>query len=217
MAVAEHDFGIGADIDQQHHLILAMRPLGERGGGGIGADVASDAGQHVDAGACIHRQADLGRFQMHSTGDGKCERSAAKLGRVDAEKEMMHDRIANEDGVQNILARHAAIGADLVDQSVQGFAHRVGHGLAAVRVHHHVGNAAHQILAEADLWVGGAGRCDGSAREQRRQVHGDRRRADIAGDAVGLVLQAGIERDEARALAVLIAMDGGGYLPFALA
>ncbi len=49
LAVAEHDLGIGADVDQQRDLVAEVRPLGEDHAGGVGADVAGDAGQHVDA------------------------------------------------------------------------------------------------------------------------------------------------------------------------
>ena len=48
VAVAEHDLGIGADIDQQHHLVLAMRAFRQRRAGGVRADMAGDAGQRVE-------------------------------------------------------------------------------------------------------------------------------------------------------------------------
>ena len=48
--VAQHDLGIGADVDDQGHLVDEMRRLGEDDAGGIGADMAGDAGQHVDPG-----------------------------------------------------------------------------------------------------------------------------------------------------------------------
>ena len=47
--VAEHDLGIGADIDQQRDLLAAMRAFRQRRAGGVGADMAGDAGQGVDA------------------------------------------------------------------------------------------------------------------------------------------------------------------------
>jgi hypothetical protein len=58
--IAKHDLGIGADIDQQHHLVLAVRAFGQRCGRGVGADMAGDAGQHIDPRAGVERQADLG-------------------------------------------------------------------------------------------------------------------------------------------------------------
>jgi hypothetical protein len=57
--VAEHDLGIGADIDQQHHLVLAVRAFGECRCGRVGADMAGDAGQHIDPGAGVEWDVDL--------------------------------------------------------------------------------------------------------------------------------------------------------------
>jgi len=47
-------------------------------------------------------------------------------------------------------------------------------------------------------------------------VHGDRGRADITGDAVGLVLQLGPERDDGRPAGVVVAVYCGGGCPLAL-
>ena len=49
--IAQHDLGIGADIDEQRQLVLQVRPLGEHDAGGVGADMAGDAGQDVDIAA----------------------------------------------------------------------------------------------------------------------------------------------------------------------
>ena len=45
----------------------------------------------------------------------------------------------------------------LADQQTYGFADRLGHGFASVRVHHDIGDPAHQILAKADLRIGRTG------------------------------------------------------------
>ena len=49
---------------------------------------------------------------------------------IDAEEQMMHDRIGDEDAVENIVAVDAAFGANLADQLVDRLAHGLGHGLA---------------------------------------------------------------------------------------
>ncbi len=145
--------------------------------------------------------ADIGSAQLHGAGDGERERRAAEFGRVDAEEQVVHDRIADEDQIEDVVAIDLRFGADLADQSVDRIAHRLGHRLAAVRVHHHVGDAAHQIFAEADLRVRRAGRGEPPARQQRHQMHGDGGRADVAGNALGLVLQARPQRDDAPGVA----------------
>jgi hypothetical protein len=107
--------------------------------------------------------------------------------------------------------------ADLVDQLVDGLAHGLCHALAAIRVHHHIGDAAHQVFAEADLRIGGARGGERAARQSDDQVHGDGGRADVAGDAVGFVLETGIERHQGRRPAMDLIVDCGGDLPVALA
>ena len=58
------------------------------------------------------------------------------------------------------------------------------------RVHHHVGHAAHQVLAEADLRVHRAGRRQHLAARQVAQVPGDGRRAHVERDAERRVVEA---------------------------
>ena len=61
LAVAEHDLGVGADVDEQRHLVAEVRRLGEHDARGVGADVAGDAGQHVRPRAAVHGDAELAR------------------------------------------------------------------------------------------------------------------------------------------------------------
>ena len=51
LAIAEHDLGVGADIDDQPELVAKMRRLGQHDAGRVRADMAGDAGQRVDNGA----------------------------------------------------------------------------------------------------------------------------------------------------------------------
>ena len=51
--VAEQDLGVGADVDDEHEVVGAVGGLGEGDRGGVGADVAGDAGQDVDAGVLV--------------------------------------------------------------------------------------------------------------------------------------------------------------------
>jgi predicted YcjX-like family ATPase len=85
--------------------------------------MAGDAGQHIDPGAGVERDVDLRGLDVDRAGDGQREGCAAKLGRVDAQEQMMHDRVADEDRVENVGAVDLAFLADLVDQAVDRFAH----------------------------------------------------------------------------------------------
>ncbi len=217
VAVAEDDLGIGADVDEQHHAVLPVRAFRQRRPGGIRPDMAGDAGQHVDARAGVDAEPQVARPGVDGAGDGEREGCLAELGRVDAEEQMVHDRVADDDGVEHVVGIDAALGADLARQLGDGIAHRLRQLGAAVGVHHHVGNAAHQILAEADLRVLHARRGDDAPRQQRHQMHGDGGGADVAGDAVGLVVEARPERDDVGSRGFQIAVDRRRHAPFALA
>ena len=119
--------------------------------------MAGDARQGVEPRAGRHLDADLVRPELQRAGHGQRERRLAEFGRIDAKEQMVHDRIADEHAVENVVAVDATLIADLSDQRIDSFAHRFGHRLAAVGIHHDVGDAAHQILAEANLRVRRAG------------------------------------------------------------
>ena len=87
-------------------------------------------------------------------------------------------------------------GEQLADQLVERLADGGGELPITAGVHHHVRHAAHQVLAEADLRVHPSAAGDDVAAEQRTDVAGDRRRADVDGDAVGLVDEAGPDGDD---------------------
>ena len=59
VAVAEHDLGVRADVDDQVHLVAEVRRLGEDHARRVGADVTRDARQHVRARAGVDREAEL--------------------------------------------------------------------------------------------------------------------------------------------------------------
>ena len=127
VAVAEHDLGIGADIDEQRDLVPAMRAFRQRRAGRVGADMAGDAGQGVDARALVDWQAEIAGAEVQRVGDGEREGRAAELGRIDAEEEVVHDRIADEDAFEDLVALDVAFGADLADQHADRLAHGLGH------------------------------------------------------------------------------------------
>ena len=73
LAVAEEDLGVGADVDHEHQLVGGLRALGEGDGGGVGADVAGDAGQDVDAGVLVQAELDLLGPDLQRVGGGQRE------------------------------------------------------------------------------------------------------------------------------------------------
>ena len=91
----------------------------------------------------------------------------------------MHDRIANQCGIENMFSFHSGFPGDLADQRVDPLANRIGHLRSAVGIHHRVGNPAHQILAEPDLRIHHARRCKDRTGPQFTQVSRDRGRPEV--------------------------------------
>ena len=72
--------------------------------------------------------------------------------------------------------------------------------VVAARVHHHVGDAAHQVFAEADLRVHRPDRCDNLAAHEIGQMRGDGGRADVDGEPVDALVQSRPDRNDPRAV-----------------
>ena len=201
LAGAEHDLGVGADVDEKGQLVLEVRTLRQHDPGGVRADMAGDAGQGVGEGPGRDFKAELARPRLIGAVDGQREGRAAELGRIEAENEVVHDRIADQCHLQDFAARDARLARSLADEIVHGLAHCARELLVAARVHHHVGDAAHQVFAEADLRVHRPAGGDDLAADEIAKVRRDRRRADVDGDAVGALGEARRDRHDVAILA----------------
>jgi hypothetical protein len=142
-------------------------------------------------------QIELARPQRHRLVGGKGERRAAELGRIDAEQQVVHDRIADEGQLQDLACVDPRLGRHLIDQHADRLAHRARHQGVAAWIHHDVADPAHQILTEADLRVHQAGRGQNLAARQVAQMGRDRGRADVDREAVGAIVEARPEGDDA--------------------
>ena len=199
-AVAEHDLGVRPDVDQEAHLVGEVRRLGEHDAGGVRADVAGDARQHVRARSRVHGEAELARGQSQGLVDREGERRAAERRRVDPEQEVVHDRVADERDLEHVRAFDSGARRELGRELREAAADGAGELLLGPGVQHDVGDAAHEILAEADLRVHLAGRREHVAGREVAEMSGDGGRADVEGDAVGAVVEAGPDRRDRRAV-----------------
>ncbi len=194
-----------------------MRTFRQYNTGGVGTNVTCDARQYIDICPVVQFEVEFTRW----AGDGKagCQRKrcAAKLHRVDAQQQVMHDRVADQHHLENVIDGNACLAGHFLRQLVQGLAHHGSHFLVAAGVHHHVGHAAHQVFAKADLRVHEPGGCLDLAGGKVAQVRRDGGRADVHRHAIGLVVEARPQRHDARHLAGHAVMHGNGNAPFALA
>jgi hypothetical protein len=156
LGVAQQDLGIGADIDDSVSSVWRAGRLGQRDGGGVGADMARDAGQQVDpraVGATPARSRSRAS-SVTAVGGGQREGRLAQFHRVDAQQEVVHHRVADDDqsktrrGVDPGLLRQPLwIRSPMAARTASSSPRAAG-------VHHGVAHPAHQVLAEADLRVG---------------------------------------------------------------
>ena len=79
LAIAEHDLGVGADIDEKGQFVLEVRALGEHDPGRIRADVAGDAGQRVDEGAGRDVEAEFARARFVSRVEGQARTALRRV------------------------------------------------------------------------------------------------------------------------------------------
>ena len=187
-----------------------MRAFGEHDPGRVGADMSSDAGQRVDEGAGRNVEAKFARAGFISRVDGQRERRSAELRRIEAKHEMMHDRVADQRDFQDFAALDVGLARGFADLRVHRLAHRARQLLVAARIHHDVGNAAHQVFAEADLRVHRPDCGDDLAALKIGEMGGDGGRADINRNAEGAL---GKARHDGHDVAAFAQSDGDLPLP----
>ena len=105
VAVAEDDLGVRADVDDELDDLALVGRLGEDHAGGVGADVAGDARQDVDAGTRMGARDPAPRPGRRRPGRSRARTARdAERDRVDAEHEVMHDRVADDRELEDLVA-----------------------------------------------------------------------------------------------------------------
>ena len=136
------------------------------------------------------------RVQAHLRGAGvdRVTRGQGKgcgtqVDRVNAEHNVVHDRVRHQSDLKNIFDLIRCLASELYEEPIDRLANRAGQQFGTFGVHHHVGDPAHQVFAIADLGVHHARRGQYLARVQITEVRRDGGGADIDGNAARLVKQ----------------------------
>ena len=130
-----------------HHILLGINPVN------LGtAPFALTTSDPVDTRAA-EVGPDLRRAGIDRVAGGEREGGGAQIYRVNAEQDVVHDRICDQRDLENIGDRARRLSAELSEQAVDGLPNRAGQQFGPLGVHHHVGHAAHQILAVANLRI----------------------------------------------------------------
>ena len=157
-----------------------------------------DAGQGIDAGIGMQGNAEFGRRHGHCTVNGEREGRTAQFHRIDAEHEVMHDRVADQRHFQNRFLLDVRRCGHFSGQLAQGFAHGRRHLRRAARIHHRIRDAAHEVFAEADLRVHAPGGSHDFAAHEIAEVRRDRGRTDVDGETERRLMKSRPHRDDSR-------------------
>ena len=206
VAVAEHDLGVRADVDDELDD-LATRAAPRRGSR---RPCRRRRGRRCTAGRRPGRPGWVGRSSSSArivTARSVARANGAEpsgIGSMPRRRWCMiglptiaSSRIAS----RLIPARFASWARSPLSALADGR----GHLARAAVVHHRVADPAHQVLAEPDLRVHHAGAGEDRAVAEVREVAGDRRRADVDRDAERPVVEA---RPDAGDRAPVVDRDG---------
>ena len=198
LAVAEHDLGVGADVDEQRDLVARdAAPSASTTPAASAPTWPAMQRQRVDEGAGRDGEAES-RARARRSAPSMASAKGAPPSSVGSRprNEMVHDRVADDASSRGCRSRATpASGRGLADQRVDRLAHRARH-LARRRR----GSSSHRRRGSSDPRRSGsagssrpAEASDLAAREIA-EMGGDGGRADVDGDAEGAL-------DEARARA----------------
>jgi hypothetical protein len=210
VAVAENDLGVRAHVDDELDRLGFVGGLGEDHAGRVGPDVTRDTGQHVDTRAGMRPQVELRGADPHRPVGRQRERRRAKRDRVDPEHEVVHDRVADEGELEDLVAGDSGLHRERGHEPVERGPDCRRHLAGALWVHHRVRDTAHEVLTEPDLGVHDAVAGENLAVGQVGEMARDRRRADVDRDAERPVVKPGPDGDDVAAV-----MDGHGRRPLA--
>ncbi len=127
---------------------------------------------------------------------GERKRRTAELHRIDAQQQVVHDRVADHGYLEDVRYAHLRFARHLGGERVECAAHRRGHLLGAARMHHRVGHAAHEIFAEPDLRIHRAAGGDHLAAFKIAQVGRDGSGAHVHRQTVDAVVESRPDADE---------------------
>ena len=130
----------------------------------------------------MHVQVELGCPDRNGFVGRERKRRAAKLDRVNPQQQVVHDRIPDNSDLEHITWLQACLLCRLRRKRAHGLADDLCHLALATRVHHHVGDPAHQIFTKSNLRVHHPDGGQHLAARQIGEMSGDGRRPDIEGN-----------------------------------
>ncbi len=107
-AVAQHDLGVGAHVDQQHQLVALLGRLGQQHADVVGADMAGLQRHAVDVRAGVQLQPQLARLDVERRVRGQREGRRAQVGRVEPQQDVVHHGVAGDHDLVDVAGAQPA-------------------------------------------------------------------------------------------------------------
>ncbi|CAB4651339.1 unannotated protein [freshwater metagenome] len=181
--VAQDNFSVGANVDEQLHVGAAMWAFRQNCASCVGAYVTGDAWANIEP--CVRKfDVEFDRFTAGCLVGCKNERRSAKWGWVDAQQDVVHDRVANHHDFQNLVGGNIGLLSKFYYQQIEGIANGECQLFFATLIHHHVGNSTHQVLAETNLGVHYASAAEHFTASEIAEMPRNRCRTDVDSNSV---------------------------------
>ena len=155
-----------------------------------------NAGQQIDFRARRQFKAQVACGNAYRAVDTQGKRRDSKGFRVQPQRQVVHDRITDDDGFIYVAALDADLSRGPTRQFVERRAHRLGHLVGTPILVHGVGNAAHEVFAETDLRIHGRRRRRHAAVRQIDQMRRQGGRADVYRQPEGPIRETGTHADD---------------------
>jgi hypothetical protein len=151
-AVAQHNFGIGANVDEQLHCSAAVWTFRQNCRCGVGTNVTGDAWADVIA-SIWKCDSDLSCQTTHRFVGRQHKWCCSQWGRIDTQQNVMHDRITDHHDLEDFVNGSCSFRCQFENEVIECCTNNRRELDISAFVHHHVRDAAHQVFAEADLWI----------------------------------------------------------------
>ena len=151
----KHDLAIGADIDEDSDLLLSCEPGRDDAGDDVRPDVGADDGQGLDESRRMNLQPDFTGAQVERFAKGRCERHHRDRRRIDAEQQVQHRRVADDDHFVDAIAVDAGSFIEVGEDAVDGVEDRLPELGSRLFALHAVTDARDDVRAERRLAVEG--------------------------------------------------------------
>ena len=113
---AERDLAVGADVDEQPHALVAREAGGQHAGHDVAADVGAERREDDGRRARVDGDAEVARQRRRQVVRGDDERRHRERLGVDAERELGHRHVADDDDLVDVVRRDARLLAHLAGE-----------------------------------------------------------------------------------------------------